>query len=222
MSLFIVATPIGNLKDITLRALEVLGSVDLVLAEDTRVTRKLLDHYEIRAPLESFHEHSDRNKIAKVLRYLEEGKNIALVTDAGTPGMSDPGNYLVKEVRENLPETTISPVPGPSALTAALSIAGIAMDEFMYLGFLPHKKGRQTKLKEIASSEMPVVLLESTYRIEKLLGELTEHTPNKNVLLARELTKKFEESLSGTPQELIARLQSSPEKTKGEFVVIVS
>lgn len=222
MSLFIVATPIGNLKDITLRALEVLGSVDLVLAEDTRVTRKLLDHYEIRTPLESFHEHSDRNKIAKVLRLLEEGKNIALVTDAGTPGMSDPGNFLVKEVRENLPETTISPVPGPSALTAALSIAGIAMDEFMYLGFLPHKKGRQTKLKEIASSEMPVVLLESTHRIEKLLGELAENVPNKNVLLARELTKKFEETLSGTPQELIARLQSSPEKTKGEFVVLIS
>ena len=220
--LYIVATPIGNLKDITLRALEVLGSVDLVLAEDTRVTRKLLDHYEIKTPLESFHEHSDKRKLEYVLSLLGEGKSIALVTDAGTPGISDPGNFLVAQVREKLPDVRVTPVPGPSAVTSALSIAGLPVEEFIYLGFLPHKKGRQTKLFQIAKSEVPVILLESTHRIKKLLQELEKHCPTKNVVLARELTKKFEEIISGTPARLLDYQDKNLEKTKGEFAVIVS
>ena len=222
MPLYIVATPIGNLKDITLRALEVLGSVDLVLAEDTRVTRKLLDHYELKTPLESFHEHTDKRKIDRILELLQTGKNIALVTDAGTPGISDPGNFLVAQVRQKLLEVSVQPIPGPSSITAAVSVAGIPMDEFVFYGFLPHKKGRQTKLKSIAVSEMPVILLESTHRIEKLLEELNEYCPDKKITLTRELTKKFEEVLTGSPQDLLEKLKATPEKTKGEFVVIIS
>lgn len=222
MPLHIVATPIGNLKDVTLRALEVLGSVDLVLAEDTRVTRKLLDHYELKTPLESFHEHTDKRKIDRILELLQTGKNIALVTDAGTPGISDPGNFLVAQVRQKLPEVSVQPIPGPSSITAAVSVAGIPMDEFVFYGFLPHKKGRQTKLKSIAVSEMPVILLESTHRIEKLLEELNEYCPDKKITLTRELTKKFEEVLTGSPQDLLEKLKATPEKTKGEFVVIIS
>ena len=222
MPLYIVATPIGNLKDITLRALEVLGSVDLVLAEDTRVTRKLLDHYEIKTSLESFHEHTDKRKIDRILELLQTGKNIALVTDAGTPGISDPGNFLVAQVRQKLLEVSVQPIPGPSSITAAVSVAGIPMDEFVFYGFLPHKKGRQTKLKSIAVSEMPVILLESTHRIEKLLEELNEYCPDKKITLTRELTKKFEEVLTGSPKELLEFLNKNPEKTKGEFVVIIS
>ncbi|MDP3043320.1 MAG: 16S rRNA (cytidine(1402)-2'-O)-methyltransferase [bacterium] len=183
--LYIVATPIGNLEDISLRALRVLGEVDFILCEDTRVTRKLLNHYKIKTPMISYHQHSDLKKIDYVLSLLEGGKDLALVTDAGTPGISDPGGKLIQSVIEKFGdrphpgpllakerEVKIESVPGPSAVTAALSISGIRTDKFVFMGFPPHKKGRQTFLAKILESEWPVVVYESKHRIIKLLEEL--------------------------------------------------
>lgn len=178
-TLYIVATPIGNLEDISLRAIRILGSVDFVLCEDTRVTRKLLEHYKIHTPTISYHAHSDENKTNKILDLLAAGKDLALVTDAGTPGISDPGGKLIEqailkfEIGLN-PDSlvNIESVPGPSAVTAALSISGIATDKFVFMGFPPHKKGRQKFLKKIMESEWPVAVYESKHRIIKFLEEL--------------------------------------------------
>ena len=216
--LSVVATPIGNLEDITLRALRTLRECDAIFCEDTRVTSKLLAKYEISKPLIRCDERAEEKAAARALAMLEEGKNIALVSDAGTPGVSDPGARLVAAVRDA--GYTIVAIPGPSALTAALSIAGLKDGEFIFLGFLPHKKGRQTALKEIAEEERAVVLYESPHRIEKLLSELTTFAPEKNAMLFRELTKMHEEVLTGTPQELWARLETDG-SARGEFVVIV-
>lgn len=223
--LYIVATPIGNLEDITLRAVRILKEADLVLCEDTRVTKKLLDHYNITTPTFAYHQHSDQAKLEKILSQLSEGKSIALVTDAGTPGLSDPGGKLVAAAL-GLAGIRIEVVPGPSALVAAVSISGLAMDKFLFLGFLPHKKGRQTLLAKIVQSEYPVVLYESVHRINKLLEELrmkNEECGMKNeelkLVLCRELTKKFETVYRGTIEEV--RNQLSQDKTKGEFVAIV-
>ena len=216
-ALYVIATPIGNLEDITHRALRLLGDVDYVLAEDTRVTKKLLDHYRIKKMLIRWDEHSGEREWERIHRYLKEGKNLALVTDAGTPGISDPGGKLIAFVTNQLPDVPVVPLPGASALTAAISVAGIPLHEFLFLGFLPHKKGRQTKLKLITDSGWPIVLLESVHRIKKLLLELAPS--NKQVIVCRELTKKFETVYRGTPQEVLDRL--SPAEIKGEFVVIV-
>lgn len=222
-TLYIVGTPIGNLEDITLRALRVLKEVDFVVCEDTRVTKKLLTRYDITTPTLSLHARSGAAQFEKVLRLLEQEKNLAYVTDAGTPGISDPGIGLVSLVRERLGETvTIAAIPGPSALAAALSIAGIPAAEFLFLGFLPHKKGRQTLLREIAETERTVVLYESVHRIKKLLTELQGIAPERGVTIARELTKQFEETLAGTPEQLLRLLDELPEKERGEFVVAIS
>jgi len=174
-TLYIVATPIGNLEDISMRAIRVLGSVDFVLCEDTRVTKRLLDHYKIHTPTISYHTHSDEKKINEILNLLASDKNLALVTDAGTPGISDPGGKLIEKVLEKLgDDIKIESVPGPSAVTAALSISGISTDKFIFMGFPPHKKGRQTFLKKIIRSEWPVVVYESKHRIIKFLEELKE------------------------------------------------
>lgn len=174
-TLYIVATPIGNLEDLTLRALRILKEVDFILCEDTRVTSKLLQHYEIKTPTISYHQHSNLHKVDRVLALLEEGKNLALVTDAGTPGISDPGGMLVQAVLEKFDdEVKVESVPGASAVTAALSISGIAADKFVFLGFPPHKKGRQTFIMKIIESEYPVVVYESKHRIIKFLEELKE------------------------------------------------
>lgn len=179
--LYIVATPIGNLEDISMRALRILGEVDFVLCEDTRVSRNLLNHYKIATPTISYHQHSDTNKIGKILELLDQGKNLALVTDAGTPGISDPGGLLVSAVLERFgDDVKVESVPGPSAVTAALSISGIPADKFIFLGFPPHKKGRQTFIKKIVESEYPCVVYESKHRIVKFLQELKE-LANKNV-----------------------------------------
>ena len=215
--LSIVATPIGNLEDITLRALRVLKEVDAIFCEDTRVTSKLLTRYEISKPLVRCDERAERGAADRAIEMLGEGKSIALVSDAGTPGISDPGARLVALVREAGFE--VIAIPGPSALTAALSIAGIPESEFVFLGFLPHKKGRQTALKGIALEKRPVILYESPHRIEKLMNELSEFAPEKRAMLFRELTKMHEQVLSGTPAELWARLETS--STRGEFVVII-
>lgn len=185
--LYIVATPIGNFEDLTFRAARILKEVDFVLCEDTRVTKKLLAHYQIATPTISYHQHSGDLKIDKILELLKAGKNLALTTDAGTPGISDPGGKLVSAVRAELDESVkIESVPGASALAAAVSIAGAGFDRFLFLGFLPHKKGRQTMIKEIGASEYPVVLYESKHRIVKLLEELINL---EGLLKAKELTK---------------------------------
>jgi 16S rRNA (cytidine1402-2'-O)-methyltransferase len=222
----IVATPIGNLEDITLRALRVLKEADFVLCEDTRVTKKLLDHYEIKTPTISFHQHSDDLKVDKIISLLREGRDLALVTDAGTPGVSDPGSRLVEVVREELGEQVlIESVPGVAALTTAISIAGIGFDHFLFLGFLPHKKGRQTKLKEIFSSNYPTILYESKHRIIKLMEELIKMSHDQKIALkislARELTKMHESFYSGNPEEILNILNSNPHNLKGEFVVLI-
>ncbi|HUD03944.1 MAG TPA: 16S rRNA (cytidine(1402)-2'-O)-methyltransferase [Candidatus Paceibacterota bacterium] len=222
-TLYIVATPIGNLEDITLRAVRVLCEVDLILCEDTRMTKRLMDKYDIKKPVKTFNSHSTAGGREDIYEMLSEGKNIALVTDAGTPGISDPGSFLVAEVREKFgDEIKITPVPGASALTTALSASGVPASDFLFLGFLPHKKGRQTLMKEIATSERTVVFYESPHRILKALAELSKFVPQRKITIARELTKIYEEYLSGTPEELSNLLKSNSQKQKGEFVVIVS
>lgn len=220
---YVIATPIGNLEDITLRALRILKEVDLVLCEDTRVTRRLFEKHGITTPTQSYHAQSGEAKVELILEQIEEGKTIALVTDAGTPGISDPGSLLISKIRETYPDLSIITIPGPSALTAALSIAGVPTHEFTFLGFLPHKKGRETLFKEIAQSERTMVFYESTHRIVKALESLAEHVgATKKVTIVREISKIFEEVVQGTAQEVLEVLTKTPEKQKGEFVVIVS
>jgi 16S rRNA (cytidine1402-2'-O)-methyltransferase len=220
---YVISTPIGNLEDITLRALRILKEVDLVLCEDTRVTRKLFERHDISTPTQSYHAQSGEAKVELILKEIEEGKTIALVTDAGTPGISDPGSLLISKIRETYPELQIISIPGPSALTAALSISGVPTHEFVFLGFMPHKKGRETLFKEIATSERTMVFYESTHRIIKTLESLKEHLgATKKVTLVRELTKIYEEVLAGSAEEILKTLTDIPEKQKGEFVVIVS
>jgi 16S rRNA (cytidine1402-2'-O)-methyltransferase len=224
-NLYIVATPIGNLEDISLRALRILKEVDLILCEDTRVTKKLLDRYQIKKPLLSYHQHSKLQKIDYIISLLKEGKNLALVSDSGTPGVSDPGNKLVNEVVKWLSDRVkIVPIPGPSALTCAASVSGFPMDRFLFLGFLPKKKKRKEVLKEILKSEYPVIFYESPYRILRTLRELkdamsSEQRAANNIVVARELTKKFETIYRGKIDEVIEKIEKGP--LKGEFVVIV-
>lgn len=217
--LSIVATPIGNLEDITLRALRTLKECDVICAEDTRVVSKLLARYEIHKPLQRLDAATEIKKADEIIARLEAGEHIVFVSDAGTPGISDPGSRLVAHVRGQLPNIKIEAIPGPSALTAALSVAGVNATEFEFLGFLPHKKGRQTALKKIASSEITVILFESPHRILKLLGELSV-LQIPRVIIARELTKIHEEVLTGPPLEIASRLEER-DAARGEFVVIV-
>ena len=223
--LSVVATPIGNLEDISLRALRVFKEADLILCEDTRVAKKLLSHYEINTSVLSYHQHSGILKIEKILEELKSGKNLVLISDAGTPGISDPGSMLISSIRKDLPETEIVAIPGPSALGAALSLAGIGFDRFVFWGFLPHKKGRQTAVSSIVSSDMPYVLYESKHRIIKLLKELSikskELEKEKEVLVFREITKMHESYYQGKPLEVLQTLESDPNNLKGEFVVLV-
>ena len=218
-TLSIVATPIGNLEDITLRALRTLKECDVIYAEDTRVISKLLARYEIKKPLQRLDAAKEMKRADEIIERLQAGEKIVFVSDAGTPGVSDPGARLVAAVREQLPAATIEAIPGPSALTAALSIAGLDTGEFTFLGFLPHKKGRQPALKKIVQSEFPVVLYESPHRMLKLLRELTDVS---RITVARELTKIHEEVVSGTPSEIQAHFTLHPDAVRGEFVVIVT
>ena len=222
-TLSVVATPIGNLADITLRALDALRIADLIACEDTRVTSKLLARYSIEKPLVIFHARSGSGATERILRALGEGGHVALVTDAGTPGISDPGVALVRAVRDRLPGTRIEALPGASALAAALSIAGVPTESFLYLGFLPHKKGRQTLFKEIAESERTVAFYESPHRIEKTLASLADILPEeRRVSVLRELTKIFESVVEGSPMDLGAHFTAHPDQVRGEFVVLVS
>jgi 16S rRNA (cytidine1402-2'-O)-methyltransferase len=217
-TLFIVGTPIGNLGDITLRSLETLKSVDFILAEDTRVTKKLLMKYEIPTSVFSAHEHTDTKKLESFLARLFVGESAAVVTDAGTPGLSDPGNVLVSLALErNIP---VVPIPGVSALAALVSVAGIDMREFTFLGFPPHKKGRETYFKHVAASELPVMYYESPHRVVKNLELLLSFSPAKQVIVGRELTKLFEEVVRGDIPLVLGRMQADANKLKGEFSII--
>ena len=219
-TLFIVATPIGNLEDFTFRALKTLQEVDLILCEDTRVTRKLLAHYKIEKPLLSYHQHSKEEKMQEILDALLQGKNLALVSDAGTPGIADPGNELIAFLLGKKPDMRVIPIPGPSALLALASVAGIPMDKFVFLGYPPHKKGRKKFFEEVAQSAHPVVFYESPYRIMKSLAELRSLAPRANVIVGRELTKKFETIYRGSVDKMIQMLEK--DIRKGEFVLLVS
>lgn len=233
-TLYIVATPIGNLEDISMRALRLLGEVNFILCEDTRVTSKLLAHYNIKTPTVSYHQHSDVKKINEIVDLLASGKNLALVSDAGTPGISDPGGKLVQAVIEKLgSEVKIESVPGPSAVTAALSISGIPTDKFVFMGFPPHKKGRQTFIKKIMASEWPAVIYESKHRIIKFLEELLQATNSEpaeeeakkinltSVVVCRELSKMHETVYRGSLEHIIEKIKADKNDQKGEFAVIV-
>ena len=218
MKLYIVSTPIGNLKDITLRAIETLKEVDFVLCEDTRVSGNLLNHLEIKKELISLNAFNEKNKIDFIVNRILSNQTAALISDAGTPLISDPGVRLVSACIDK--DIEIIPIPGPSALIAAISMSGLPTDAFVYEGFLPQKKGRQTKLKELAEETRTIVLYESMYRIEKLLKELSEYLPERFIVVCREITKKFEETWRGFPKDLV---ESFPEKiSKGEFVVVIA
>ncbi len=247
--LYIVATPIGNLEDISMRALRILGEVDFVLCEDTRVTSRLLSHYKIKAKTISYHQHSNDKKVKYILDLLKNGQDLALVSDAGTPGISDPGGKLVAEVIKKLGDgVSIESVPGPSAVTAALSITGIPTDKFVFMGFPPHKKGRQTFVKRIGDSVYPVVIYESKHRIIKFLEELLllnkeikkyneevevynmkvaardkkeKKSPVTSVVVCRELSKMHETVYRGKLQDIIEKIRDNRGDQKGEFVVVV-
>ena len=228
-TLYIVATPIGNLEDISMRALRILGEVDFILCEDTRVTRVLLEHYNIKTKAISYHQHSDENKTNGILDLLAQDKNLALVSDAGTPGISDPGGKLVEATLLKFgSEVKIESVPGPSAVTAALSISGIPTDKFIFMGFPPHKKGRQTFIRKIVSSEWPVVVYESKHRIIKFLEELDKITNEEikkinltSVVVCRELSKMHETVYRGDLKSIIEKIKLNKNDQKGEFVVII-
>ncbi|MBW6440479.1 16S rRNA (cytidine(1402)-2'-O)-methyltransferase [Patescibacteria group bacterium] len=218
-NLYIIATPIGNLEDITLRALRVLKEVDLVLCEDTRHTKRLLDKYEIKVETMSYHQHSKIGKIDKIVQLIQSGKNLALVSDAGTPAISDPGNMLVKYLVENKIEVHIVPIPGPSAVISALCVSGFPTDNFVFLGFVPHKKGRQTFFKKIAEQKQTVVFYESPHRILKALDSMQEFLPEKEIVVCRELTKVYESIYRGKAED-IKKILTTDNQAKGEFVVI--
>jgi len=217
-TLYLVATPIGNLEDITLRALRTLKECDVVAAEDTRRTGQLLKHFGISRLLLSYFQFNEAKRSEEIIGRLQRGEKVALVTDAGSPGVSDPGERVVKAaIAAGL---RVEPVPGPSALVAALTASGLPTDEFYFIGFLPHKLGRRRKqLERLKGYEGTLVLYESPYRVERLLGELNELFAGRQVVLARELTKRFEEYLRGTPAQLLEVLKSR--SLKGEFVVLV-
>lgn len=220
-TLYIVSTPIGNLQDFTFRAVNVLKNVDLILCEDTRTTKKLLEHYQIKKPLLSYHQHSKLQKTDYIIRLLREDKNLALVSDAGTPGISDPGNKLINAIAKipGFAAKTV-PIPGASALLAAASISGIPMDKFLFLGFPPAKKKRKKFFEEAANSKYPVIFYESPHRIIKTLKELSFFAGDSaEIMVCRELTKKFETIYRGRIEEVIGKI--GKDKIRGEFTVVV-
>lgn len=217
--LYIVATPIGNLNDLTFRALSVLKDVDFILCEDTRVTQKLLEHFKIKKPTISYHQHSKSQKLEKIKELLEKGKDLALVSDAGTPGISDPGGQLVEFVSKKLPDVKIIPIPGASAVISALCISGFPTDKFVFLGFPPHKKGRQKFFKELSEQKHTIAFYESKHRIIKTLEEIKEYTGDIEVVVARELTKMYETIHRGTLSGIIEKMKKIA--PRGEYVIVI-
>jgi len=220
--IYIIGTPIGNLEDITLRALRILKEVDYVLCEDTRVTKRLLQKHEIDTQTISYHTHSKISKVEKIFDLLREERDLALVSDAGTPTISDPGSLLVSQIKEEFEgEVEIIAIPGPSAVISALSISGLPSSDFLFLGFLPHKKGRETLFKEIAQTKRTVAFYESPHRIIKALESLNSHLGDRKIVIAREITKIHEQTITGTAEELLQYFKEHPDKIRGEFVVMV-
>ena len=215
--LYIVSTPIGNLEDITRRAVTILSGVDLIAAEDTRTTRILLNHLGIEKPLISYFVQNEVRRIPELIQRLQQGSAVALVTDAGTPGISDPAYALIRAALQN--EIRVIPVPGASALLAALVASGLPTERFVFEGFLPHKKGRKTRIGQLKHETRTIVLYESPHRIERTLRELTAELGARTAVLARELTKKFEEVRRGTLVQLLDSVQTNP--PKGEIVLVV-
>jgi len=230
--LSVVATPIGNLEDITLRALRTLKEADYILCEDTRVTGKLLKHYEIKAKTRRYDAHSSEKSHETILNDLKEGKHIALVSDAGTPCVSDPGVLLIKTIHNHnnghpMSIIMVEAIPGPSAVTSAFSISGVTGNKFVFLGFVPHKKGRQTFFESLSTYKMPVIFYESPHRIMKTLDSLKNMSDDNlpidwKVIVARELTKIHEEVVKGTPEEVFEYFIENPDHVRGEFVVIIN
>ena len=218
-TLFVVATPIGNLSDITLRALETLKSASVVACEDTRVTKKLLTHFDIKTPTVSVHQHTKVSQLQKIVDRLLSGEDVAYVSDAGTPGVSDPGNKLVAAARDN--DITVVPIPGASALAALVSVAGADMQQFQFLGFPPHKKGRETFFTRVAEADMPVVYYDSVHRVQKNLELLHEKKPDAQVIVGRELTKMHEEIKKGSVSDVCEHFGANPDRVKGEFTIVV-
>ncbi len=216
-TLYLVATPIGNLEDITHRALKVLSSVDLIAAEDTRRTKILLDHYSISKPLVSYFSYNERHRTPQLIEKLKEGQSIALVSDAGTPGISDPAYHIVQScLSAAIP---IIPIPGPAAFISALIVSGLPTDRFVFEGFLPVKKGRKTKLGVLSSEPRTMVLYESPHRVIKTLEEIRSAFGERNVVVARELTKKFEEIVRGPVSSVLIELRRK--QTRGEYVLVI-
>ncbi len=221
-TLYVIATPIGNLADMSFRAVETLKQADTIFCEDTRVTKKLLRHYDIQTPCVPYHSFSGFITIARAERLLRRGKDIALVSDAGTPTVSDPGVKFVRHIRDTV-GAPIRVIPGPSALSAALSVSGAPASSFLFLGFLPRKRGRESLFRSIADEKRTVVLYESPHRLLKTLEALCEHLdPRREVIVAREMTKVYEQLCAGTPDEVLAYYQEHADEVRGEIVIIIS
>lgn len=215
--LYIVSTPIGNLEDITLRAIRTLREADFVVAEDTRHSGILLKKYEINSPMLSFHSHSPEAQLNKLIGLLREGKNLALISDAGTPGISDPGYLLIKNAIVN--GVQVSAIPGPSAVINALVSSGLPVHRFIYLGYLPLKKGRKKMLSSLKDFPYTVVFYEAPHRLNKTLGEILEYVVNRKIAVCREMTKMFEEILRGQTSDMIAHFEKKA--PKGEFTIVL-
>ncbi len=221
MKLYLVPTPIGNLEDITLRAIRVLGEVDGILAEDTRNSGQLLKHLNISKPLYSHHAHNEHTGVPGVIKMLKEGKSLALISDAGTPGISDPGYLLVKACVDN--GIKVESLPGATAFVPALVNSGFPTDRFVYEGFLPHKKGRQTRWKALAEEERTIVLYESPHRLVKALEQIIEFiSADRLVMVGRELSKMHEQMVRGTATEVLAYFTTHPDKVRGEIVIVIA
>ena len=217
--LYIVATPIGNLEDISERAKTTLASADVVLCEDTRVTGKLLKAFGIETKTMSYHQHSGGAKVKKIAEIVEAGSDLALVTDAGTPGISDPGGKLVEQLLRMFPDLVVVPIPGASAAITALSVSGFPSDQFVFLGFPPHKKGRMTFFDKLVGMKSTIVFYESTHRIMKTMKEIQKRMLERPLMVGRELTKLHETIYRGTAQEVTKQLEST--SIKGEFVIVI-
>lgn len=216
-SIYIVSTPIGNLADISLRAIDILKTVDLIACEDTRQTSKILNHYKIKNKMTPYHDHNKEYKTSSLIDLIKKGNSIALVSDAGTPGISDPGFYLIREAIKN--DINISPIPGPSALTAAILASGMEIDRFLFEGYLPRKKGRLKRLKELAAYKVTIVIFEGPHRVLKTLRDLRDTLGDRKAAIGRELTKVHEEFIRGNLSDLIANFNER--KPKGEFVILI-
>ena len=215
--LFVIGTPIGNLEDITLRAISTLKNVDIILAEDTRNSKKILNAHNIDTKMMSYHDHSSEKEIKKIVDFLLDGKQLALISDAGTPTISDPGYRLIRDCIRN--EIGIVPIPGVSSITAAISVSGLPSDSFTFVGFLPQKKGRLKKIKELQKLDNTIILFESPFRLEKTLNQLLEHLGDRAVVVGRELTKLYEEVIRGNLSDIIMHFSKS--KVKGEIVIMI-